>query len=244
MPTVACLHHLEPPFLGAAEAPLRDAGLDLLECRVAGGDPLPDLGAVDGILSFGGGQSVVHLDAEPALRAEADLLAEAVQQEIPVLGLCLGGQLLARALGATVHRAPRRTVAWRELGRLDGGTDDALMAALPDRVWALHWNEDVFELPAGSVELLGPRSDGVEAFRAGRCAWGLQFHPELDPPTLDGFYADYAGWLTEAGVLEADARAADAARRAAQADLARRLFGAFARVVADARRVDEDPRRA
>src|SRR5207244_13207437 len=123
---------------------------------------------------------------------------------------------LARALGAPVRHA-RRTVAWRELRALRGAEDDPLVAALPQPVPALHWNEDVFELPPGAVELLGPRVDGVEAFRAGSCAYGLQFHPEVTARVLDGWYAAYGDWLGQAGVAEADARAAHARPDAAQA---------------------------
>jgi GMP synthase (glutamine-hydrolysing) len=231
--TVACLHHLDQPFLGHAEGPLRAAGLAIEEYDVAREHALPELDEIDGLISFGGAQSAVDLDAEPALRAEADLLARAVARDVPVLGLCLGGQLLARALGGRVRRARSRTVAWLELERLPQASGDPLVSALPPRVPALHWNEDVFDLPPGAVELLGPRVEGVEAFRAGRSAYGLQFHPEVDPSVLERWYADYGSWLAQAGVAERDARAADVARRRAQADLARRLFTAFAGIVCD-----------
>jgi GMP synthase (glutamine-hydrolysing) len=220
---VACLHHLAQPFLGLAERPLRAAGLELDERDVAGGDPLAALGEVDAIVSFGGAQSAVGPD--PALGPELALLRGAVDAGLPVLGICLGGQLLARALGADVRRSPRRTVAWHALEPL---ADDPL---LDGPVCALHWNEDVFDLPRGAVELLGPRREGVEAFRYGACAWGLQFHPEVGGGTLDGWYATYGPWLAEAGVTEEHARAEDRRHLAAQEAQAERLFGAFARIV-------------
>ena len=98
----------------------------------------------------------------------------------------------------------------------------------------------MFELPPGAVELLGPRVEGVEAFRAGASAYGLQFHPEVDAGVLEGWYADYGDWLAEAGVAERDARAADAAHRRAQADIAHRLFTAFAGIVTERGRLDAE----
>ena len=234
MTTLACVHHLEQPFLGLAEAPLRRAGVSLDERHLARGDALPMLEEVAGIISFGGGQSVLDVGSDPALRAEAELLSDAVDAGVPVLGVCLGGQLLAHALGAPVRRAPRRTVAWVELAALPAAAEDPLFAALGSTVAALHWNEDVFALPLGATELLAGASPGVAAFRAGERAWGVQFHPEVDGAALDGWYARYGSWLREAGVSEARARAADARHLPGQARTAELLFGGFARLVAAA----------
>jgi len=232
-PRLAVLHHLEQPFLGTLEAPLREAGLELDERRP--GDPLPALDEVDGLLSLGGGQSAVDLDAEPALREEAGLLRSAVDAGVPVLGVCLGAQLLAAACGARVFRARRRTVAWLALPVTESGRSDLVGRALPDPVWGLHWNEDAFELPPGGVELLERAGGGVEAFRVGARAWGVQFHPDVDAAALDDWYARYGDWLAQAGVTEADARAADARHLPGQQELADRLCRAFAEVVTGAR---------
>ena len=232
MATLACVHHLEQPFLGLAEAPLRRAGVTIDERHLARGDALPALEEVAGIISFGGSQSVLDVERDPVLQAEAALLRDAVAAGVPVLGVCLGGQLLAHALGAPVRRAPRRTVAWVELAALPAAAEDPLFAPLGSPVAALHWNEDVFALPPGATELLAGASPGVAAFRAGERAWGVQFHPEVDGPALDGWYARYATWLHEAGVAEADARAADARHLPGQARTAELLFGGFARLVA------------
>ena len=230
MPVVACLHHLEQPFLGHAEAPLRAAGLTLDERFLGAGDSLPDLREVHGIIALGGAQSAADLAAEPVLAAEAELLGDAVGLGLPVLGICLGGQVLARALGGTVRRAGRRAVTWRELTPQD--PDDPLFGAHAS-VPALHWNEDVFTLPPGAVEVLrGPEPEGVEAFRFGTRAWGLQFHPEVDAAALDGWYVRYGDWLAQAGVDESGARALDRRWLDRQAEFSASLFAAFAAQVA------------
>jgi GMP synthase (glutamine-hydrolysing) len=232
-PRLVCLHHLAQPFLGLAERPLRGAGLELDERRLAEGDPLPALGEADGILTLGGSESVCGVARDATLTAEAELLREAVGAGVPVLGVCLGGQLLAHALGGTVRRQPRRTVAWLELEALPAAAGDPLFAPLGPRVPTLHWNEDVFTLPPGGTELLAGAPAGVAAFRAGASAWGVQFHPDVDRAALDGWYERYAGWLEGAGVAEDAARAADDRHFAAHAEASERLFAAFARVVSE-----------
>ena len=196
-------------------------GARLEHVQVLGGDPLPDLDAIDGIVSFGGAESV--LDRDPRLEAEAALLRGAVDRDLPVLGVCLGAQLLAHALGGRVYRLPKRAVTW---ALLEHRLQDPLISALPDPVPALHWNEDAIEPPPGAVELLDRGGLGCAAFRAGS-AWGVQFHPDVDGATLDGWYAAYGDWLVTAGVDEAQARAADAEHLPGQPATAQALFGGF-----------------
>jgi GMP synthase (glutamine-hydrolysing) len=226
-PRVAVIHHLEQPFLGNVEPPLRAAGIDIVEHFLPRGDSLPVLEDVDAIISLGGAQSMVSPTDD--LLAEAELLRDAVEAEVPVLGVCLGAQILSHALGGEVHRDTRRTVAWHALTPV---AEDPLVAALPTPVPALHWNEDVFTLPPGAAELFDRPGNGVEAFRAGRSAWGVQFHPDVDRPALDGWYDRYAAWLSEAGVSADAARAADDRWWPAHERAASALFAAFASQVA------------
>jgi GMP synthase (glutamine-hydrolysing) len=227
-PVVAVIHHLERPFLGHAGPALRAAGVRLDERFLRRGDPLPSLGEIDGILALGGEQNAL----DPALAAEAELLRQAVEREVPVLGVCLGAQVLAHALGGDVRKLPRRHLAWRTLERLPAADGDPVLGALPAGAAGVHWNEDGFAVPPGAVELLRSPAGSGEGFRAGRRAWGVQFHPELDEPALEHWYETWPYALGEAGVGEAQARAADRAHMAGQAALSEAIFGGFARVVA------------
>src|ERR1044072_6472868 len=117
----------------------------------------------------------------------------AVAQDFPVLGICLGAQVLAHALGGRVRRLPRRAVRWVEPTRI--GDDERA----PEGVGGLHWYEAGIEPPPGATELLDRGGLGCAAFRLGS-GWGFQFHADVDGATLDGWYQRYGDWLVEAGV--------------------------------------------
>lgn len=231
-PVLAVLHNLEHWFLGHAGPPLRAAGVELDERRLWHGDPLPGLDEVDAIVAFGGDQSVRRIGDDPVLEAEAALLRDAVGRGLPVLGVCLGAQLLAHALGGSVSRLPRRFIAWTPIEPLPAAAGDPVLGSLPAGSHALHWNEDGFEPPPGAVELLRRPAGTGEGFRYGDRAWGVQFHPEVDPDALEGWYRTGYIELPEAGVTEEQARAADARHLPGQRSLSEALFGGFARVVA------------
>lgn len=239
MPKLVVLHHLDKPFLGGAADPIRAAGLEVEERDLKRGDPLPEPGEADALLSLGGDQSVRDIGDYDYLTAEAELLREEAERGTPILGVCLGGQLLAHALGGRVERLPRRIVAWAEVEKLPPAAGDPVIGPLPDRVRALHWNEDGFTVPPGAVELLSRATDAGEAFRWHDNVWGIQFHPEADQEALNGWYDDVA-WLTEAGVEEGAAREADRLHLPGQVATAEAIFGGFARFVR--RRAPAPPR--
>jgi GMP synthase (glutamine-hydrolysing) len=221
-PRIAVIHHLQQPFLGNAAAPLGPVD------EYFGGE-LPDLDAYDGIVSLGGEQAAW----DPALEPELEFIRQAVDKEVPFLGVCLGSQLLARALGGENVHLPRRLVTWAPLTVI---ADDPVLGEIPPNAHALHWNEDGFEPPPGAVEVYErPQGGRAEGFRAGRLAWGVQFHPEVDASALEHWYAEWGEVLGPAGVTEADIRAADARHLPDQAALSTAIFGAFKRVVLETR---------
>jgi GMP synthase (glutamine-hydrolysing) len=219
MTHIAVIHHLQQPFLGNAAAPLG-------KVTEYFGGALPELDTTGAIVSFGAEKSAW----DPEFAPEVELIREAVAREIPFLGVCLGAQLLAHACGGEVARLPRRLIAWAPIKVLDPA--DPVLGAIPDRAYALHFNEDGIEPPADAVELLQrPEGGRAEGFRIGRLAWGVQFHPEVDAVALDGWYAEWGELLEPAGTTEAGARKADARHLSGQAALSAAIFGAFARLV-------------
>jgi GMP synthase (glutamine-hydrolysing) len=223
------LHHLDKPFLGTAAEPLR--ALEIEERDLKRGDALPAAGEADAILSLGGDQSVRDIAKYDYLQAEAAYLRDEAERGTPILGVCLGGQLLAHALGGSVDRLPQRIVRWAGVEKMPAAAGDPLFGELPDPVYALHWNEDGFTLPPEAVELLGRAApEGADAFRWRDSIWGIQFHPEADATALDGWYSD-VDWLAEAGVEEQTAREADRVHLPGQYATAEGIFGGFARYV-------------
>ena len=228
MPRLVVLHHLDNVSLGGAADPIQASGLEVDHRDLPRGDPLPEPGEADAILTLGGDQSVREIERYPYLVEEAELLRDEAERGTPILGVCLGGQMLAHALGGSVEKLPVRMVKWAEVEKLPDADDDPVFGGLPQRVRALHWNEDGFTPPPGAIELLSRAGAGGEAFRWGESAWGIQFHPEATEEILEGWYRDVI-WLEEAGVEEATAREADRLHLPGQRATAERIFGDFAR---------------
>ncbi len=141
------------------------------------GDPLPGLLESSGVLVMGGPMSVDETARHPELAIERDWIADAVHRNIPVLGICLGAQLLASALGAWVRPGERPEIGFAPIEVLD--PTDPIVGALAPAQNVLHWHGDVFELPDGAQLLASSAQTVNQAFRFGN-AWGLLFHPEAD----------------------------------------------------------------
>jgi len=167
-------------------------GLDparLRVVRVFEGKALPDPGSLAGAVVTGSGSMVT--DREPWSEATADWLGAAVAAETPVLGICYGHQLLAHGLGGRVGSNPRgREIGTVEVALTADARTDALLGGFTAtlRVQASH-SESVLELPPGATRLAATNLDPNHAFRIGRTAWGVQFHPEFDADIVRRYLA-------------------------------------------------------
>ena len=187
----------------------------------------PPAGAVDAIVAYGGSTNVVDAAELPWLAAELDWLGEQVAAGTPVLGLCLGGQLLAAALGAEVGRSHPPEIGWHPVWLTDAGREDPVMGVFDDTFVACQWHSWAFRIPDGA-QPLALSAACPQAFRHGGSI-GVQFHPEVDEPTLARWIREYRNDpdAVERGFDPAHARADMAERLPAWNEQGRRLFAAF-----------------
>ncbi|MCZ4520610.1 type 1 glutamine amidotransferase [Rhodococcus ruber] len=169
-----------PALIGTIMA---ERGIEYRVAAVGSGDSLPTADAVAGLIVMGGPMDAWGDVTHPHVRAERELIAECVRREIPVLGVCLGAQLLAASQGCAVYRGAVAELGSGEVTATDAGV--SLFGA--GSVSVVHWHTDTFDLPAGAVLLASSNLYRNQAFRLGS-ALGLQFHVELTPaqqPMLD-----------------------------------------------------------
>ena len=170
----------------------------------------------------------MHADQDghhPWLREENLFLQRLLDLRTPVLGICLGAQLLAKAAHASVHSATEFEIGWYPVELTEAAAEDPLLGRLPQRFDAFQWHYYTYGVPAGAVEL-ARSSVCTQAFRLGENAWGVQFHPEV---TL----AQVQSWVDEEKEVPLDGEALMAETReriGAWNDLGRELCGAFVEV--------------
>ena len=232
VPSCLVVQHVAPEGPYAVGDALAAAGVDVTVCRVFAGDPVPEeVDGLDGVVVMGGPMSAATDDGFPTRKAEIGLLADALRRELPTLGVCLGAQLLAAAAGGRVTEGTAGSeIGWAPVDLTAAATGDPLLDGLPDRLEVLHWHGDTFSLPPGAVHLATSPRYASQAFRAGRRAWGLQFHVEVTRPAVDAFVAAFGD---EGGVIDG----ADAAL-AALAPVRDRIVTRFAGLVSGVLTVD------
>jgi GMP synthase (glutamine-hydrolysing) len=210
MAKIWVLQHHPAENLGGIAAALEGAALAWQYVRVFNQQPIPRvMSGAGGLIILGGGETVYKLDRHPYLRDEIRLIESALAEGKPVLGICLGSQLLAAALGAVVRRGAQREIGWYPVRLNDAASDDRLMRGLPGEFMAAHWHSDVFDLPSGATALASSELTEVQAFRHGTNAYGILFHAEMTHEILAALLEEYGEGLKRAGI-DGDAIASQA----------------------------------
>lgn len=173
------LQHLPQEGLGSIEAWLHAQGHEPICHRMDQCDGLPEACEVDALIVMGGPMGVHDVQAHPWLDAERHLIRRMLQYGRPLLGICLGAQQIAMALGAEVQRSGQPEIGWFDVELTEAGQQGPLTGGLPSRFPALHWHGEQFEIPSGAVHLARSARCDAQAFRIGRHALALQFHLEM-----------------------------------------------------------------
>jgi GMP synthase (glutamine-hydrolysing) len=207
---VYVFQHIACEDLGTFAEVLVARGLRPHFVRLFAGDSVPDDCHDARALIFLGGPMSVNDEARyPYLAREKATIRSALDAHTPVLGVCLGAQLLAAAAGARVFPADHPEIGWKSVSLTPEGRRDRVLAGLGKLASVFHWHGETFDLPAGAIHLAFSASTTNQAFRLGRSAYGLQFHLEVDPAMI-------AAWLRE--YLHDLAPDADTAARRITAD--------------------------
>jgi GMP synthase (glutamine-hydrolysing) len=237
---IVVLQHERETGLGTFAALLDEGGVDYKVVQTLR-RPLPDARGFDGAIALGGSLNAYDF----RLRETRRWIRDAVFGGLPFLGICLGGQLLASALGAVVERQAPPELGVHDVYLTDAARRDPLFSRLPGRLAVFGWHEDRFELPRGAVPLAGSIACTYQAFRFDAAAYGLQFHPEVRADDLASWarVPGYRRLLDAAGVAP-DYVAGELERAAPELDkLAHQLLRRWLDLVAEGNTLGQRPLR-
>ncbi|MBI4343372.1 MAG: type 1 glutamine amidotransferase [Candidatus Omnitrophica bacterium] len=239
MTSLLVIQHVPHERLGTLEEALTASGCEITPLNVYDATARwPSLEAVDALIVMGGPQSVYQQDRHPYLTKELSLLRQALQRRLPVLGICLGAQLLAEALGGTVRAAQQPEIGWYPLMREPGASGDPLFEAFGRTETVFQWHGDTFALPKGAAQLASSPLCPQQAFRYGDRAWGLQFHVEMTEAMIRTWLMKNKAELAALqGRIDPPAiRRQSPAHLPRLQELSRHIASAFCRIVADTAR--------
>lgn len=190
-------------FLAEREMPYHIADL-------SAGDALPPLDEITHMVVMGGPMAVYEMDKTPYLKTETDYLKNAIDKNKKVLGICLGAQLLARALGARVYPGGTTVLGWHDIQLTPAGTADPALGALTasensNTARVFQWHGDTFDIPAGAIRTAFSRLYPNQAFSFEDRIHALQFHIEVTPSMLEQWFSDEPGIDLDAMLKDTEA---------------------------------------
>jgi len=208
MPKVLVLQNTPPENLGTIADALEQRKIPFRYVHTFEDEPVPQkLDGFHGLVIMGGPMGVADRDRYPYLKDEIRLIELALKEKKPVLGVCLGSQLLAHALGARVHRAEKKEIGWHLVRLTEEGRADPLFAGVEHSFFAYHWHGDLFELPPEAVSLASSEQTRHQIFRYGSNAYGFLCHLEMTENVIREMIRNFSdelrqenidgGWLLE-----------------------------------------------
>jgi len=206
------LQNAPPENLGIAGQVFQGSGLAPAYIHTFAGAAVPRyMDEAVGLVVLGGPMGVYEHDRYPFLSAATRLIDQALKEDKPVLGICLGSQLLAAALGARVTRGPQKEIGWHPVELEPATREDPLMNRLQPSFMGYHWHGDIFELPKGATALASSARTAYQAFSHGRAAYGVLFHMEVTTQIIADMVRAFADEVREEG-LDGEQIKADAAQ--------------------------------
>src|SRR5450631_372577 len=223
MKTASVIRHVHFEDLGTFAEPLARAGFEFTYYDVGHGLPPRGPAGTDLLIVLGGPGGIYEGDTYPFLHDEIDLLTARLKARQPTLGICLGAQLIAGALGAKVYPSGVKEIGWGPIELTEAGASTPLrhLAQTP----VLHWHGDTFDLPPGAIHLASTAVCRNQAFCVGPNILGMQFHAEADPSAgIEAWLVGHAAELASAGIDPRMLRAGAKAGGASLAAKARDMF--------------------
>lgn len=185
-PKVLVFQHVASEPLGTLDPLLKKAGFRIRYVNFARAPrQVPSLDGYSALIVLGGPMNVDQIPEFPNLATEVALLQDALDRGMSILGICLGAQLLSRALGSHVKPDHAREIGWYDVELTAAGVADPVLSAFSARQQVFQWHDDAIVLPAGAVHLARSEACEVQAFRFGDSAYGFQFHLEVDRTLIE-----------------------------------------------------------
>jgi GMP synthase-like glutamine amidotransferase len=220
---VLAFRHVPFEDLGHIRPVLESRGIGVECVDLYRGSPVPDISQAAGLIFMGGPMSAN--DSLDYLRTEMHMIRVAQDRGQPLMGICLGSQLMARALGGRVYRNPEKEIGWFDIELSEEAPDDFLFRGLEPTLPVFHWHGETFSLPPDASLLASSKACRNQAYRIGRAAYGLQFHCEVTPEMI----ADWCAQDANCGDVRELSEPLDTTRNAdSQMELSSHLFGQWA----------------
>ncbi|MBI5893994.1 MAG: type 1 glutamine amidotransferase [Deltaproteobacteria bacterium] len=177
---ILVIQHVESEGLGTIGGILCKRGFDTNFVKVFKDEHVPKTAdGYDALIVLGGPMGVYEEDVYPFIKDEIALIKNAIKNNIPILGICLGSQLLAKAAGAQVYKGKKKEIGWYKINLTEEGKRDEIFIGLPDEFTVFQWHGDTFDAPNNSKNLASSDLFPNQIIKVGRNAYGLQFHLEV-----------------------------------------------------------------